>query len=71
MKKHSEQVQLNCEQLFNSYIPKQNDVIDEALAKFINSYPEQDKMKIMFLRESEGIYQFGRKKIQVKVEKGG
>lgn len=28
-------------------------------------------MKIMFLRESEGIYQFGRKKVQVKLEKGG
>lgn len=27
-------------------------------------------MKIMFLRESEGIYQFGSKKVHIKVEKG-
>ena len=28
-------------------------------------------MKIMFLRESEGVYQFGQKRVYVKVEKGG
>lgn len=27
-------------------------------------------MNIMFLRESEGVYQFGQKRVQVKVEKG-
>jgi hypothetical protein len=27
-------------------------------------------MKIMFLRESEGVYRFGQKRIYVKVEKG-
>lgn len=27
-------------------------------------------MQIMFLRESEGVYQFGQKRIYVKVEKG-
>jgi len=25
----------------------------------------------MFLRESEGVYQFGQKRVYVKVEKGG
>lgn len=28
-------------------------------------------MKILFLRESEGVYQFGQKRIHVRVEKGG
>jgi len=27
-------------------------------------------MNIMFLRESEGVYQFGQKRVHVKVEKG-
>ena len=27
-------------------------------------------MKIMFLRESEGVYQFGQRRVYIKVEKG-
>ena len=27
-------------------------------------------MKIMFLRESEGVYRFGQKRVYIKVEKG-
>lgn len=27
-------------------------------------------MNIMFLRESEGVYQFGQKRVYIKVEKG-
>ena len=27
-------------------------------------------MRIMFLRESEGVYQFGQKRVYIKVEKG-
>ena len=27
-------------------------------------------MKIMFLRESEGVYQFGQRRVHIKVEKG-
>lgn len=52
------------------YVPKESDQIDQALAKFINTYTEKHKMKIMFLRESEGVYQFGSKKVHIKVEKG-
>ena len=33
-------------------------------------YPERDKLKIMFLRETEGVYRFGSKRIHIKVEKG-
>ena len=41
------------------YIAHKNDKIDFLLANFINKYPERRKMNIMFLRESEGVYQFG------------
>ena len=50
------------------YIPVKNDSIDKKLAEYINNYPERAKLKIMFLRESEGIYQFGTKKVYVRVD---
>ena len=46
------------------------DCIDVALATFINQYPERDHMKILFLRESEGVYQFGQRRVYIKIEKG-
>ena len=52
------------------YIAHKNDKIDLALGNFINKYPEHKNMNIMFLRESEGVYQFGQKRIHVKIEKG-
>jgi hypothetical protein len=51
------------------YIPVKDDPIDKRLAEFINNYPERQKLKIMFMRESEGVYQFGTKRIAVRVEK--
>ena len=51
------------------YIPVKDDVIDKKLAEFINNYPERQKLKIMFLRESEGVYQFGTKRVAVRVDK--
>ena len=44
------------------------DFTDKKLAEFINNYPERSKLKIMFMRESEGVYQFGTKRVAVKVE---
>jgi len=38
------------------YIPVKDDLIDKKLAEYINNYPERSKLKIMFMRESEGIY---------------
>lgn len=38
------------------------------LADFINNYPDRHRLKIMFLRESEGVYCFGTKKILIKVK---
>lgn len=51
------------------YIPVKDDVIDRRLAEYINNYPDRQKLKIMFMRESEGIYEFGSKRIAVKVDK--
>ena len=52
------------------YIPVKADSTDKKLAEFINNYPERQKLKIMFMRESEGIYQFGTKRIAVRVDQG-
>ena len=38
------------------YIPVKEDATDKKLAEFINNYPERSKLKIMFMRESEGVY---------------
>ena len=51
------------------YIPYKDDPIDEKLADFINNYPDRQRLKIMFMRESEGVYEFGSRKVFIKVEK--
>lgn len=51
------------------YIPMKDDGVDRKLAEYINNYPDRSKLKIMFMRESDGVYQFGSKKVQVKVER--
>jgi predicted RNase H-like nuclease (RuvC/YqgF family) len=50
------------------YIPVKNDKIDKKIAEYINNYPERQKLKIMFMRESEGVYQFGSKRVMVKID---
>ncbi|CAI2372586.1 unnamed protein product [Moneuplotes crassus] len=50
------------------YIPVESDSVDAKLAEYINNYPERNRLKVMFMRESSGIYQFGTRKIFVKVE---
>ncbi len=50
------------------YIPARDDPTDRKLAEYINNYPDRSKLKIMFLRESEGVYEFGSKRVMVKVE---
>lgn len=52
------------------YIAKKHDKIDEGLAEYLNQFPEREKLKILFLRESEGVYQFGQRRVYVKIEKG-
>ena len=47
------------------YIPVKNDAVDKKLAEYINNYPDRQKLKIMFMRESDGVYQFGSKRIRI------
>jgi len=49
-------------------VPAKDDAVDMKLADFINNYPDRHRLKIMFLRESEGVYQFGTRKILIKVK---
>ena len=51
------------------YIPFKGDTIDKALSEYINNYPDRRKLKIMFLRMQEGIYEFGTSRVNVKVER--
>ena len=49
------------------YIPIKDDPVDEKLAQYVNDYPDRQKLKIMFLRESAGVYEFGTKRVEVRV----
>lgn len=51
------------------YIPVKGDAVDTRLAEYINNYPDRQKLKIMFMRESEGVYEFGSKRVFVKIDK--
>ena len=52
------------------YIGHRKAKVDIVLGNFINTFPEREKMKILFLRESEGVYQFGQKRVYIKIGKG-
>lgn len=56
---------------FSVYIPRKDDATDRVLGDYVNSRPENDRLNIMFLRQSEGIYKFGNKRVYIKTEKGG
>lgn len=51
------------------YVPVKDDPIDLKVAEFINNYPDRNRLKIMFMRDSTGVYDFGSKKVNVRVEK--
>ena len=51
------------------YVPVKDDPIDLKVAEFINNYPDRNRLKIMFMRDSIGVYDFGSKKVNVRVEK--
>ena len=52
------------------YIPVKGDIVDRKLAEYINNFPDRNKLKIMFMRESSGVYEFGQRKVMVKVDGG-
>ena len=47
---------------------KKDDPIDKKLADFINSLNDPTRVKVMFIREGQGVYQFGTKKVYVKID---
>ena len=51
------------------YIPVKDDPVDTRLAEYINNYPDRQKLKIMFMRESAGVYEFGSRRVMVKVDR--
>jgi len=51
------------------YIPVKSDTVDKALSEYINNYPDRRKLKLMFLRMQEGVYEFGTRRVNVKVER--
>ena len=50
------------------YIPASDDAIDYSLAEFINNFPDRRKLKVMFYRCEPGVYTFGSRKVNIKVE---
>ena len=40
------------------------------LADYLNNYPDRKKLNIMFIRDSEQIYKFGKKRVFIKIENG-
>ena len=56
------------------YFPKSKDKVDEAIAYFINSYPDRprwEQMNVSFLQVSKGIYQCGYKRVHAKLNEQG
>ena len=51
-----------------AYVPTKGDQIDKALAENINNQPEA-RLKVMFLREAPGVYEFGSRKVMIKLER--
>lgn len=49
-----------------AYIAFHNDPIDKALADFIMSMNDPTRIMNMFVRESEGVYLFGTRKVYLK-----
>lgn len=53
-----------------TYVPINDDNIDLMLADFINASQSPNKLTTLFIREREGVYQFGTKRVFVKMENG-
>lgn len=51
-------------------MPFKDDPIDQQVAEYINSFADRQQLKIMFLRESSGVYEFGTRRVEVKATKG-
>ena len=58
---------MDLKRLVAVYIPIRNDEVDQKLSEFINNFPDRSKLKIMFVRESAGVYEFGTKRLEVRI----
>jgi len=52
------------------YITNLHCPIDKVLGDFINSHHERYTFNVLFKRESEGLYNFGSKRVTIKIEQG-
>eukprot|EP01016_Furgasonia_blochmanni_P029485 TRINITY_DN3095_c0_g1_i9.p1 TRINITY_DN3095_c0_g1~~TRINITY_DN3095_c0_g1_i9.p1 ORF type:complete len:902 (-),score=331.71 TRINITY_DN3095_c0_g1_i9:417-3122(-) len=52
----------------NAYVPISSDPVDNKLADYVNNANDPNKLRVLFIREGEGVYQFGTKKVYVKIE---
>ena len=50
------------------YVPVKTDAIDCKLAEYINWSTARPALKSLFTRESEGVYQFGSKRCNIKID---
>ena len=49
-------------------MPVKEDAIDKKLAEYINKAPVGLRKQMKFVRESEGIYKYGKKRVFIKIE---
>jgi len=50
------------------YISVTDDVIDRKIAEYINATNDPHRLTKLFIRERDGVYQFGTKRVYVKME---
>jgi hypothetical protein len=50
------------------YIAIRDDTLDRKIADYINASNDPLRLTKLFLREREGVYQFGSKRVYVKME---
>lgn len=52
------------------YKPAKDDAVDKALAEYLNSQSDRGKLQISFIRQSPGVYEFGSRRVGIKLEGG-
>ena len=52
------------------YQAQKDDPIDRKLAEYINNSDPQKRVSLIFVREQDGIYSYGKRRVFIKVEKG-
>jgi hypothetical protein len=52
----------------NFYEGKGANIVDQKLGEFISEHPDGKMLRYMFVKEKDGVYLFGSKKVTMKVE---